>query len=75
MRAALILLALVTLSGCAPTLVASNSAGGIVGHISNVNRAQGFALADAHCKEQGKVARISGQDWVYNTMPFDCVTP
>lgn len=66
-------LAALGLSGCAPTLVSGNEVGGIVGHVSNINRAQGFAVADAHCKAQGKAARITNQDWVYNTMTFDCV--
>lgn len=75
MRWVIFVSAALMVASCAPSLAAGNEVGGIVRHVSNVNRTEGFAVADAHCRALGKVARITNQDWVYNTMTFDCVTP
>ncbi|WP_198352341.1 hypothetical protein [Sphingomonas sp. MA1305] len=69
---ALVLIAIL-LTGCAPSLVGANEAGGVVGANFNMSRSKALALADAHCRKYGKVARISGQNEVRNSTTFDCV--
>lgn len=71
----LILLSLLALSGCAPHIVAANSAGGMVNSSLSLGHARAFEMANAHCEKFGKVARMSGRDELRNTMAFDCVTP
>lgn len=72
------------LGGCAPTLSAANQAGGIVGGVRTGklltdNADQALALADAHCRQYGRVARIrnlGAESGVGNdTVTFDCVAP
>jgi hypothetical protein len=44
-------------------LCRGQTSGGIVGHAtSDLNREAAFKLADQHCREVGRVARISGTD-------------
>lgn len=62
-------------SSCAPSLVGANEAGGVVGANFNMSRSKALAMADAHCRKFGKVARINGQNEIRNSTTFDCVTP
>jgi hypothetical protein len=75
--ATLSVLAAVVLAGCAadPKLIAGNEAGGLVNHAvyGSEQPERAFAIADAHCHQYGKVARISGRDEPSETMSFDCV--
>jgi hypothetical protein len=77
--AALSVLAAGVLTGCAadPRLIAGNEAGGLVDHAvyGSEQPEMAFAIADAHCHQFGKVARISGRDEHSETMSFDCVAP
>lgn len=75
MRKIAVLAAILGLSACAPSLQGGNEAGGIFSQVTNFNRAEAFTAAEAHCKQFGKAARISGTDALYNTMTFDCVAP
>jgi hypothetical protein len=63
------------ISGCAPTLTGANEAGGMVSHVTGLRQTEAFNVADAHCHQFGKVARISGTDALNSTMSFDCVAP
>ncbi|MGH9762142.1 MAG: hypothetical protein ACREAC_15050 [Blastocatellia bacterium] len=82
-RKTLVLLSLVALSGCAPTLVGANQAGGMVGNVRMEgllsNTADAFNLANAQCQRYGKVAqmnaRLSGVNASSGTLSFDCVAP
>lgn len=73
----------VMFSGCAPTLVGSNQAGGV---ISNVgwhgfivgldNTGDAFAMANSQCQQYGKAAhignRITAADANLGAITFDC---
>jgi len=63
------------MAGCAPSLSGANQAGGIIEHSTAGNRDQAFAIANDHCKQFGRIARISGTDVLDSTMTFDCVRP
>ena len=52
-----------------------NERGGIVEHVTGATEAKAFSIADAHCHEYGRVARVSGLDFVYNRLMFDCIAP
>jgi hypothetical protein len=70
------LVAAVGLSACAPSLQNGNSVGGIVKEgLGPGKGGEALAVADAHCRKFGKVARISGQSALDSTLTFDCVTP
>jgi hypothetical protein len=68
-------MALAFLSGCAPTIVGANSRGGTIEHVSGLTKGDAFNQADAHCKQFGRVARISSQNEWDSSMTFDCVAP
>jgi hypothetical protein len=76
------LIAGVCLSGCAPTLIGANQAGGMISNFRTngllANSGDAFALANASCQKYGKVARISGNvGGNFNspgTLTFDCVS-
>lgn len=61
------------LTGCAPTLMNANEAGGIAG--ANFNMSQGAAIkaAEAHCRKYGKIAHVEGRDELRNDVRFSCV--
>ena len=64
-----------TLTGCAPELVASNERGGIIGRVSGLTMDAAFKTADAQCHKYNRVARINETDWINNQMTYDCVSP
>lgn len=72
---------LLLLAACASVeLTGANERGGIVSVRGGLMRSAGdqtdaFNLANEHCKEFGRVARISGTDLQRRTMTFDCVSP
>jgi hypothetical protein len=68
-----VLAASLAVTGCAPSLVGSNERGGMISHVSGMNRDDAFSLADRHCRQFGRAARISGQSALDSTMTFDCV--
>ena len=70
-----LMLSLLLLVGCAPSLNAANERGGIVDHVSGLTRASAFKLADDHCRRFGRVARISGQNALESNFSFDCIAP
>lgn len=66
-------LAAVVLAGCAPSLSGANERGGQLTNYS-AGKTKAFEKADAHCRQYGRVARVSGTgDWLTDTMTFDCV--
>jgi hypothetical protein len=71
---ALILLAAIGLSACAPKLVQGTEAGGIVGSYG-WKPGQALAEAQKHCQKYGKSARVSSQNDLQDNMTFDCVAP
>ena len=75
LRSVCLAVGLLTVAGCAPSLTAGNERGGVVDHVIGLDRDQAFAIADAHCRKYGRVARISGQDTLASTLTFDCVAP
>lgn len=68
-----LLLGLLTLAGCAPTLTGANERGGMISHVGGWNRDDAFKLADGHCKQFGRTARVSQLDALESIMTFDCV--
>lgn len=70
MRTIIVILAL-AVSGCAPKLAFSNEAGGVISRKGSTQ--QGYELAEAHCAQFGKRARITGSDILYSTTRFECV--
>lgn len=73
MRAIFILL---LLAGCAPHLVSSNAAGGIINMTGSLNgKTKAMAQADAECHKYGKVALSKGTNIMDNTMRYECVKP
>lgn len=70
----LTLAALLLLAACS-TLTASNERGGILSHVSGLDRDAAFKMADDSCRKYNRVARISGTDVLQSTMTYDCVAP
>jgi len=67
---------LLLLAGCAPHLVSSNAAGGIVNMTGSLNgKAKAMVQADAECGKYGKVAVSKGTNIMDNTMRYECVKP
>jgi hypothetical protein len=73
LRTGLMAVCAFALIGCAPTLSGANERGGIVENLRPRNVADAFNVADTHCKQHGRVARISQQ--TEDTLTFDCVAP
>lgn len=67
----LIIAAIFLLPTCANVIEATPS-GGILKVVGNKN-GSALKLAQAHCAQYGKNARISGQNVLNNTVTFDCV--
>lgn len=61
------------LAGCTPTLKAANEVGGVVENGTSGNAAAALKKADAHCRQYGKAARVSGQNVWDDILTFDCV--
>lgn len=70
MRLTLVASALL-LTACAQVEEAT-PAGGILKVVGNQN-GKALQLAEAHCAQYSKHARISGQNMLNNTVTFDCV--
>lgn len=70
MRNILICLAL---AGCAPNLAGGNAAGGVINYADAGNEAKTFKLAEAECAKYGKLARMTGSEWVMSTARYECV--
>ncbi len=68
-----LLLAMLALAGCAPRLAFSNEAGGVINRTGSLGNDRAYALAENHCQQFGKVARIAGRNLLTNTQRFDCV--
>lgn len=66
---------LATVSGCAPELGGANERGGFVNRATGPNDSDAFNLANYHCKQYGRVARITKMDVPSDIMTFDCVQP
>jgi hypothetical protein len=62
-----------SLSGCATSLTGANEAGGIVNSGFNMGQGKSMEMANKHCAKYGKVARVSGQNEIRNSITFDCV--
>lgn len=65
----------VLLGACAPQVSAANSRGGVINHVNGLTQADALKKADDVCASHGRVARISGESDLNNTMTFDCVAP
>jgi hypothetical protein len=66
------LIVLVPLLGSCATMQGATPAGGVLKVVGNQS-GKALQLADAHCQQYGKHARISGQNTLNNTVTFDCV--
>jgi len=71
----LIALAALSLSACAsvtPHITSATPAGGIVSSYGwQPNKS--LMLAEQHCQQYGKHARVSSQNDLQNNMTFDCI--
>lgn len=72
MRIAIIILAAVV-SACAPHLAGANDAGGVISN-HGWSQARSFQMAEQHCRQYGKHARVSGTNDLEGTLRFDCVS-
>jgi hypothetical protein len=72
MRGLIIVIALAA-SACAPRLDFANEAGGVINRTGSIGSDRAYKMAEDHCSQYGKIARISGRDVLTNTMRFDCV--
>jgi hypothetical protein len=62
------------LTGCAPSLVHSNSAGGTIALAGVVKeQSQGMRVADAECAKHGKIAVSQGVNILTDTMRYECI--
>lgn len=70
----IIVLASLSLVGCAPKLVQSSPAGGML-NLAGVpgRQAKAAEIATAECAKYGKDARVTGQDIWSNTATYECV--
>jgi len=75
MRIAILFAAMLAAS-CAPNLVQSSSAGGLI-TLHGVMREQSKAAAivNAECAKYDKAARITGNDILSDTITYECVAP
>ena len=64
------------LSACAPRLVQSSSAGGMIS-LNGVmgEKTKSAELATAECQKYGKASRLTGQDVLSDTVTYECVAP
>ena len=69
---ALAFLPFILLGGCAPSLSATER-GGIISHVGGWNRGEAVALADKHCHQSNRIARITSSDPLNSALIFDCV--
>lgn len=82
-RGMVVILSFATLCGCAPYLSGANEAGGIVSGVRMrgllENTSDAFAVANASCQRNGKIARmetrLNGRYDPDGTISFDCVSP
>jgi hypothetical protein len=57
----------------APVLIYGNEATVQIGNMDRFNEAKGFEMANQHCRQYGRVARINLDQGTRVT--FDCVKP
>lgn len=66
----------VLLSSCAPSLVSSNAAGGIVDMKAMMSgQSEAMKIANAECAKFGKVAQSQGVNELRNSLRYECVAP
>jgi hypothetical protein len=61
-------------ANCAPELVGASELGGVIDNAPTPKHAEGFAVADMHCRQFGKLARVR-ESLSVNSFAFDCVNP
>ncbi len=70
------LFAILFLVGCAPRLLYGTEAGGIVDQQHELlGLQQGFTLAEAHCRQYGKIVRIVPHQTGQRATSFTCERP
>ena len=74
MRAIIIAVAALTLSGCATKVLGGNAAGGML-DVGTGLMSTALAKANAHCQQYGKISRVSSTSLLGDTITFDCVAP
>lgn len=71
---AISLIAMLGLAACAPKVQHANSAGGVIGLNGVMNeQSKAAAVADAECAKHGKIARLTRQDVLSDTVNYECV--
>lgn len=69
-----VVLAVLALSACAPTMVANNEAGGVVSIRGAINgQAKGMQVATFECAKYGKIPRYVSTNEIRATMSYECV--
>lgn len=69
-----LLIVALMLAGCAPKLAGANGSGGQVKWAMPTTANRTFALAQAHCAQFGKDARMAGGDlMIAKVARFECV--
>ena len=61
------------LQGFAPVLIYGNEATVQIGNMTRVNEREGFQMANSHCRQFGRIARIRLDQG--ERVTFDCVKP
>ena len=64
------------LSGClTPNLNISNEQGGVITRVAGPTRQEALSIAEAHCRQYGRAARITQTDTLNSSITFECVVP
>lgn len=70
-----IAICLLALTGCAPSLINGNEAGGLVSVRGTLNgQSKAMAQAETECRKYGKVARYKSTNEIRGTVSYDCVS-
>ncbi len=70
-RTAIAIASVVLLSACTPQLTQADEHGGVVSDLTNMKPEEALAMAQAHCRQYGRTARVNGT--AGDAMMFDCV--
>jgi hypothetical protein len=64
------------LSGClTPNLHMATEQGGVLTRVAGPTRDEALRIAEAHCRQYGRVVRITQTDTLNSSITFQCVAP
>jgi hypothetical protein len=62
-----------SLGACAPKIMGGNERSVMMGTVGWDNADKAFAMADAHCRKYGRVARLAVMDSWSQQASYDCI--